>query len=233
MLIKWGAGIVDARGSMGGMTVSRNRYGAYARARIAPVNPKSPLQSAIRAIVALVTTLWLESTTQDQRDAWAVFASNVPAKNKLGEVINLSGFNQFVKSNVVAMNINAPEILDAPVLFTLPGEDPDYTSEVDTGTELITITFDDTRPWAAEDNGFMVVQMGIPVSQGIDFFDGPWRHAGFLEGNQAIPITSPLSDVSVPFPVANGQKIYTRAKILRKDGRVSDWFRFNSIVATA
>jgi len=233
MLVAYGGGILDARGSIGGQTHSRNRYGAYVRARTAPVNPQSARQSAIRSIVADVTTRWLTVLTIAQRAAWGVFASNVPAKNKLGQVINLSGFNQFTKSNVAANNAGLADIAAAPVIFDLPGEDPDFDATIDAGTEKVSVVFDDTRDWADEDEGALIVQCGIPVNSSINFFNGPWRHAGIVQGDSVTPPTSPDAAIDVPFEVADGQKVFVRAKILRADGRLSDWFRSNTIVATA
>lgn len=232
MLLKFGGIIADGRGSIGGITISRNSSGAYARARITPVNPKTALQSAIRAIVAAVTVRWLGTLSQLQRDAWKVFASNVPAKNMLGETINLSGFNQFCKSNIVANNVSLPNIDDAPVVFDLPGEDTTYTSEIDSGTGKVTIVFDDTLDWVNLDEAAMIVQMGIPVNASIGFFDGPWRHAGVILGDGTTPPTSPDATIDVPFPVGDGQRVYTQAKIILPDGRISDWFRDKSIVAS-
>lgn len=232
MLIKLGGIIADARGSIGGITLSRNSSGAYARIRVTPINPKTVLQSAIRAIVAAVTVRWLGTLTQLQRDAWKVFASNVPAKNKLGETIHLSGFNQFTKSNVVANNVGLPDIDDAPLVFDLPGEDTTYSSEVDSGTGKVTIVFDDTLSWVNADDAAMIVQMGIPVNASIGFFDGPWRHAGKILGDGTTPPTSPDATIDVPFQVGDGQQVFTRAKIILEDGRVSDWFRSKSIVAS-
>jgi len=132
----------------------------------------------------------------------------------------------------VSRNVGLPAILDAPIIFALPGEDPDYETTVDAGTGKISVAFDDTRDWVDEDDAAMVVQMGIPVNPTIQFFNGPWRHAGVLEGDGITPITSPDATIDVPFPVGDGEKVFTRAKILRADGRVSDWFRSSSIVAT-
>jgi hypothetical protein len=233
MLIKYGGGIVDARGSMAGNVFSRNRYGAYVRARTTPVNPQSGRQSAIRAIVSLVSAAWLGTLSQANRDAWGVFASNVPATNKLGEVINLSGFNQFVRSNVANLNVGGSLISAGPVIFTLPGEDTSYATAVDAGTGKITVTFDDTRDWCDEDDAYLIVQAGIPVNASVEFFDGPWRHAGSIEGDSVAAPTSPDATIDYPYEIADDQKVFTRAKIMRADGRISDWFRDDSIVATA
>ena len=233
MLVKFGGGVIDARGSIAGNVFSRNRYGNYVRARTTPINPQSGRQSAIRTIVSYVTTLWLGLLTQAQRDAWNVFASNVPTTNKLGESIFLSGFNQFVKSNIVAVNLGLAPVSAGPVIFTLPGEDTDFTAALDAGTGKISVGFDPLRDWVDEDDGALVVQAGIPVNASVQFFGGPWRHAGHVQGNLALPPTSPDATIDIPFAVADDQKVFVRAKILRADGRVSDWFRVSAIVATA
>lgn len=233
MLVKWGAGIVDGRGSIAGTTFSRNRYGAIARARTKPVNPGTDRQSAIRAKISYVAAAWLGLLSSAQRAAWGVFASNVPATNKLGEVIYLSGNNQFVKTNVAALNAGVDMILDAPTIFTLPGEDSSFDATVDAGTGKITLTFDDTRDWCDEDGACLIVQMGLPQNASIGFFNGPWRHAGAIEGDSVAPPTSPDATLNVPFSVADDQLVWVRAKILKADGRTSDWFQAVAVVATA
>lgn len=232
-LVKFGGGITQMSGSLGGNTFARNRSGNYVRARTTPINPQSQRQSVIRAIIAQLTAAWANLLDDAQRAAWAVFADNVPAKNKLGEVISLSGFNQYVKSNTVLLNAGLAVVADAPILFTLPGEDPTYATEVDAGTGIVSVTFDDTRDWVSEDTSGLVVQVGIPVSPGINFFDGPWRHAGIILGDGTTPPTSPDVSIAVPFEIGDGQKVFTRAKVVRGDGRISDWFHSNSIVASA
>lgn len=223
-LIKFGGGVVDARGSIAGNVFSRNRYGNYMRARTKPVNPQSVRQSAIRALMALISQAWFAVVSIAQRADWAVYASNVPETNKLGEVIRLSGFNQYVKSNLAAQNAGLPAIADGPSVFTKPGEDPTYAAVISEATQTIANTFDATADWANEDDAGLIVQMGIPQNDSIEFFDGPWRHAGTILGDS---VTPPVTGdpVTAPFPVVANQKIFTRARIIRADGRLGDWFR--------
>jgi len=233
MLVKYGGGILDARGSIGGQTHSRNKSGAYVRARTTPINPRSARQTAIRAKISYVAQLYRSGLSAAQKAAWAVFAANVPKTNKLGEVINHSGYNCFVSSNVASLNAGLTTILPAPTVFTMPGADPDFESTIDAGTGKLSLTFDADRDWCDEDGGALIVEMGLPQSDSIGFFNGPWRHAGVVEGDSATAPTSPDANLDVPFEVADGQKVWTRAKILRADGRLSNWFRDETIVATA
>ena len=226
MLVKWGGGITDGRGSIGGTTFSRNRYGGYARARTKPVNPNSTRQAAIRSIISSVSQNWSSLLTEAQRLAWGVFAANVPAKNKLGEVINLSGFNQYVKSNTTAINAGLDAIADGPTDYTLPGQDPTFAAVISEAAQTVACTFDDGADWCAEDGAGLIVQMGIPQGESIKFFGGPFRHAGVIEGSST---TAPTTGdtVTCPFAVTAGQEIFVRAKIIRADGRLSDWFQIS------
>lgn len=225
-LIKFGGPVIEARGSVAGTTFSRNRSGAYIRARVKPVNPNSPRQASIRAIQSSMGERWLDSASAAQRVQWGVFADNVPAKNLLGEVISLSGWNQFVKSNVTAKNAGLPQILDGPAIFTLPAQDSDVEIAVSEASQEISVTFNESRDWVDESNSGMIVEMGIPQNPTINFFVSPYRHAGLIRGDDSTAPTSPAT-VAVPFPVVEGQKIFAQTKIIRDDGRVSDWFQVN------
>ena len=227
-LIKFGGGILEMRGSIGGNVFSRNRSGAYVRARTKPVNPKTQRQSAVRALMAAVTAAWLAVVTAVQRTTWKTYASNVTSTNKLGEVINLTGFNRYVQSNMAAQNAGLPAIADGPTIFTLPGEDVLFDQLGSEATQTIDVTFDDTRDWVDEDNAGMIIQVGIPQDETIDFFDGPWRHADTILGDGTTPPTTPAT-IASPYPIAAGQKLFVRGRIIRADGRLGDWFRQNAI----
>lgn len=223
MLIKFGGGVVDARGSIAGSTFSRNRSGAYARARVKPVNPNSDRQSDIRAIMSLTSAAYLDSASSVQRAEWGVFASNMPEKNKLGEDIRLSGFNQFVKTNVAARNAGLPMVVDGPTIFTKPGEDINFEASGSEATQQASIIFSDSSAWVDEDDSAMIIQIGIPQNASINFFDGPWRHAGIIRGNLASPPTSPAT-IALPYPSVEGQKLWVRGRLIFDDGRLGDWF---------
>jgi hypothetical protein len=228
-LVKFGGGVVQMSGSIGGTTYGRNRYGNIARARTTPVNANTARQSAIRAIMSSVSQSWFSILTASQRAAWGVYASNVAATNKLGEVIYLSGYNQFIKSNVAAQNAGLAAISDAPTIFTLPGEDTSFAVEISVASQELSVTVDDTDDWLDEVGGAIIVQMGMPQNDSIEFFGGPYRHADSIDGDATTPPTIPAI-IACPFPVAADQKVWTRGRIIRADGRLSDWFRVNSIV---
>ncbi len=223
-LIQLGGGILDARGSIGGQVFSRNRSGNYIRARITPVNPRSPRQNVIRAVIQTLANAWSAVLTQAQRDAWEVYAANIVRQNKLGAQIKLTGFNHYVRSNAPRLQSGDPRVDDGPLDLTLPGADPTFAAIVDEATQLITVTFDDTLPWANQDDGSMFVSMSLPATQGTNFIGGPFRRAGKIIGATALPPTSP-APIAVPFPVGANQEVAVQARISEVDGRLSDFFR--------
>ena len=62
-LLKYSSLITGASGSIGGLTLSRNRTGNYGRARTKPVNPNTILQVAARSRIEQRTQHWRVTTT--------------------------------------------------------------------------------------------------------------------------------------------------------------------------
>lgn len=228
-LVSFGGGILEMRGSIGANTFARNKSGAYVRARTKPINPNTDRQSVVRANMSLVSKSWFDSASGAQRIEWETFAKNMPETNKLGQVMNLSGFNQFVRSNLAAKNAGFPSLLDGPASFVKPGEDPLMTAVGDEASQEVNVTFDDNRDWVDIDEAGMIVQVGIPQNPSVSFFNGPWRHAGVIEGDSGAPPTTPAT-IASPWPIVENQRIWVRCSIILDDGRLSDWFQHNSLV---
>ena len=229
MLVQYGGGILDARGSIGGQTASRNRFGNYFRARITPVNPQSPRQNAIRAIIQLLAQAWSNTLTQAQRDQWEVYAGNIVRQNALGAQIFLTGFNHYIRSNAPILQALDTRVDDGPFILSLPPGDPQMVGTVDEAGQQISVAFDDTLDWVDQDDGHMFIYMSEPKRAGTNFIGGPFRFAGAIDGDSTTPPTSPTV-LTVPFPVAETQVVVVRARISEDDGRLSDLFRSQSTV---
>jgi len=220
-LVKFGGGITQMSGSIAGNTFARNRYGNYVRARTKPVNPNTAAQGAIRSAVSWCTERWRNTLSGIQRVAWGNYADAVAMKNKLGESTFLSGFNQFVRSNVEAKRQGLTPYDDGPTVLSLPSKDPTLAATLDSVTQKIAMIFDDTMPWCDEDGSYMFVYMGRPQSQTRNFFGGPWKYAGLITGSSTAPPSSgELLDA--PFTLTNGQKVFLYARIVRADGRMTE-----------
>lgn len=214
----------EMRGSMGGTTASRNRYGQYLRQRSVPVNPNSARQLTVRGVWQALAFTWTNILTQVQRDAWDLYGENVDWLNKLGQVIKLTGYAHFQRSNGAIAAASGATVSAGPTNFTLPGADITFAATISEATQLISVVFDNTLPWANQDAGHMLVHMAQPRSASRLFIGGPTRTAGKIDGNLAVPPTSPQT-IAVPFAVAATQNTEVLARLIEDDGRVSTLFR--------
>ncbi len=229
-LIKFGGGIVQMSGSIAGNTFARNRYGNYVRARTKPTNPNTAAQVAVRASLAQLTVRWSQTLTAGQRTAWNLYAANVVMTNKLGESMNLSGFNHYIRSNSFRSRSAAPIIDDGPVIFEIPEADPAFAITASEATQIVTVAYDDGLAWADEDDAWLSIYQGSPQNAQRNFFGGPWRLMSLVQGVNAAPPASPLAATAV-FAIAENQRDWVYARIGRADGRLSAPFRADVFVA--
>ena len=223
-LVKYGGGIIGMSGSIAGNTFARNRSGNYVRSRTKPVNPRSALQSLVRAAISLMTVRWAVTLSGAQRIAWNLFAANVGMKNKLGETINLSGFNHYIRSNSLLSRSGLTIVDDAPITFELPAADPTFAITASQAAQTLIVTYDAALAWLNEDGGFLYIFQGAPQNTQRIFFGGPWRFIGHVSGVDPAGPAGP-AEIAAAFPIGEGQKMWAYARIQRADGRVSEVFR--------
>lgn len=229
-LIKYGGGIVQMSGSVAGNTHARNRFGNYMRARTKPVNPNSARQVTMRAFLTFLAEEWRETLTPVQRDAWNTYAAAVNWLNKLGESVNLTGFNHYLRANTIIADIGGTQVDDGPSNLNLPAQDGTLSCVASVATQAFTITFDDTMDWAGEDDGYLYILFGQPQNATRNFFNGPWRGSSNFPGNTAVPFTSPAVVASL-FTLTLGQRADIKLRIIRADGRASGDFSVFTTVA--
>jgi hypothetical protein len=212
----------QASGSIAGIVYSHNRGGLYTRARSVPVNPNTVQQQAVRNAMLTLSTRWQGVLTSAQRTEWETYAINVPLVGPTGDTRNVGGIGMYNRSNVVRVQSGLSVIDPGPVVMSLPTFTiPTLT--VAAATDLITVTFTNTDGWAGEVGGAMLVYASRPQSPTINFFKGPYRYAGRINGAVSPP-TSPAT-IALPFPVTVGNRIFLKVEVVRADGRLSSPFR--------
>ena len=229
-LVKFGGGITQMSGRIAGNVFARNRGGNYVRAGTIPVNPNSPQQVIVRAVLAQLMVRWAQTLTPAQRIAWETYANAVAVVNRLGESIKLSGVNHYIRSNSLLLRAGDPVVDDGPTVLALPDQDPTIAITASVAAGTISVAFNDALNWAIIDDGHMHVFMGRPQNPTRNFFGGPWRIADTLDGNTAIPLVSPQV-VTPPFTLVEGQKIWVQFRIQEPDSRLSNLFRDDALVA--
>ena len=207
-------------GSVDGCTFSHNRGGRYMRARTIPTDPKTANQMDMRSVLSLVSGVWSGTLTQAQRDAWNVYASNVTVTNALGDQIQISGANMFMRGNIPRKQagIGLGYALDAPVIFDKGNFTPVVVTA--TATNAISVAFTTSDPWVDEDDAALLVYVSKPVNPAINYYSGPYRSAGPILGDATTPPASPAALTS-SYAFAAGQKLFFRVRATRDDGRLS------------
>lgn len=222
-----GGTVAAVSGSVGGVTYSRNRGGAYMRTRAIPVDPGSTFQNAVRFLVAQLTSRWLDTLTASQRAAWDNYALNVELPNPLGAPRNVGGLAMYVRSNVPrlqASETNFPRVDDAPVIFNLGDFTHPSLGNASEAAQTADVVFENTDDWANEDEAGMLIYGSRAQNPSRNFFKGPYRFAHNVLGDAVTAPTSPAS-VTWPFPFVATQKVFAQVRVTRADGRLSSPFR--------
>ena len=218
-------------GKIGGIVASHNAGGAYFRLATVPTNPNTLFQQAVRTAVAALTVAWQDTLTQPQRDAWDVYGKNVLITNRIGEQVNISGLAHFVRSNVGRLQNSLTSIVAAPTRFNLGQFAKGNANAASQAAQSVDVIFGATipvDPWISEAGSYMFVYVSRPQNSGINFFKGPYRLAGALQGDP-IPPVSPFV-VTAPFSITDGTRVFVRTVVAYADGRFTTPIFTNALV---
>jgi hypothetical protein len=232
MLIK-GLLASEMSGSLAGITASHNRGGQYFRARAIPVNPSSVFQQVIRGAMSSLAIRWTNTLTQPQREAWNVYAANVPVTDRLGASRKLTGLNWFAACNTprIQAGVILPTVyIDAaPIVMTNADLTPPTIVSATAATEIVSVAFTNTDTWATAVGGALLVYCGIPQSPGMLSYKGPYRYSGKIPG-AVVPPVSPLPITSA-YPFGVGNRVHVQFRAITADGRISPSFRLSALGA--
>jgi len=202
-LIKYGGGIVQMSGSIAGNTHARNRFGNYMRARTKPVNPNTARQVTARSRLALLAEDWREVLSDAQRIAWNTYAAGVSWLNGLGEVVHLTGFNMFCRTNAAYMQVSSRQNT-APVILSTEG-----------GAGMLISIGDPQNPTRSFFGGPWRYHGWI---------------GGTIPGPTSSPDGPTAVDC---FTLSEGARVWVKANIIRADGRLSTPFEAPSVLVGA
>ncbi len=222
----------QASGSIDGLTASHNRGGRYFRARAIPTDPATAFQIVMRNALATFSQRWANVLTPAERAAWDLYGVNVPVVDVQGDPINLTGQQWYIGSNSPRQQADIANlgIIDAgPTNFTRAGLTQPSIGNISAGGNSLDLTFDLTDPWLDQDAGGLIIRISRPQNASVNFFKGPYRFAGIVNGNLATPPTSPQS-ITLPFPVAAGQNLFAELRSVEEDGRSSATFPVDGVV---
>lgn len=221
-------------GSVGGTTFSRNRGGMYIRARTIPTDPGTAPQLAARNALKIAVGEWTNTLTAANRTSWDIYALNTPVTSKLGDPINLSGQQMFVRSAAFALRIDpaqttVPYSASGPIIFDLGDSGLVSFGDFNTATN-VDVNFAAGEDWVDTDGSALGIFTSRQQNASKTFFKGPYQFAANVLGNSTTPPSSPAG-VEMPFAVDNTQKLFGQARLFNSDGRLSTVVRFDVIVS--
>jgi hypothetical protein len=106
---------VPQTGKQGPTVAVLTRYGQILRQYVKPKDPHSPAQMRIRSNLGRVSARW-RVLTPEQRQAWALAASEAKSRPRLGKSTALSGCQFFIKINCARAAIGLEPLADPPAL---------------------------------------------------------------------------------------------------------------------
>lgn len=147
-------------GSQAGTTASRNRFGQYLRTRAIPVQPRTPKQTGVRALMAIGSSAW-RSQTAPVQTAWNDYAAQISRSDSLGSSYSPTGAELFTGA-VIALG--EPAIEDPPSVlpnYFLQVTAVNYTDPTPGPEELAFVSA------ATSADNFVLVETSGPISPGI------------------------------------------------------------------
>ena len=226
MLIRTGFG-GQLSGSVGGVVASHNKGGQYLRNRSIPTNPNSGQQQRARNDFSSASIGW-RSLTSLQRAAWESYAAGTPVLNRLGESINVSGFNMYVRTNAFRLQCGAAVLAAAPTTpgaSSLGGIVSSALSAAD-GMTFVTVGADALGP--------VFTSMGPAISPGVLSFKGPysgWATAATMLATGFVDLADTLSPLRYGTPLV-GERRPIRVTGSDANGRLSNVYEAIVTVVT-
>lgn len=112
--LRYGAIVLDTRGSIGGVTFSASKQSATARSRVSRRSPDTPPNAAQKNYFGGVPTLWNTTLTDGQRDDWIALAATIDYTDVFGNTYHVSGINLFTQVNARRHMAGLAPLTDAP-----------------------------------------------------------------------------------------------------------------------
>jgi len=224
-LLKYSAVVGEASGKAGGVIFSRNKGGNYIRGWSMPTDPRTSRQLAQRAKLSLLTNQWSNNLTEANRQSWVNSAelADHQVTNRFGEAKNLSGFQYFIKMNLIALTLGEPILLQSPGVKLLPMLTSGSVAVSATTGLTITLTYDDQAPFNSNEAFIISMSSSAPagrkpgtvkVLKTVKDVDDP---VVTVLGNVLTMVISPADIAAAGLTLTTGGKVAVQTRITRTD----------------
>ena len=199
--------VADMRNKLNGTVFSKNRYGAYTRTKVTPVNPQTTFQTSVRTNFGTTSAAW-RGITQAQRNAWIAQAQFFPIIDIFGNSKVLSGQALYQQLNRNLFTAGQSAISAPPSPAAIPTFFAVSVASSVAGADIITVNV------ATVPAGHTCIVAVTPgLTPGIQFAKNRFRVLGtFTATASAITITTAYR-ARFGTPVA-GNKLFVRVYLI-------------------
>lgn len=183
--IKLGTIVVGIRGTVGGLLLSSNLGGPYARIWSKGSNPRKPLQTSARTVFGGQATAWAGIDGAVRAD-WGVWAA-APAQartNSLGLSYNMSGFNALVSNTRNMISVGRTPSTAAPTL-TKPTAPAGLTCTIEGHPTTCTLSWS-VNPFGASYD--CIIECSLATGPGATVARGPWKQVYTAQSPSSSPV---------------------------------------------
>lgn len=222
-LIEYTGIVNQIRGKLNGSVFNKAKGGFTVQSKQHPNQGLSPAQAQRRAMFSSVQRSW-KTLTADQFSKASQSAVNNPTTDRFGNEVVLSGYNHWVKLNLIRSQIGLPLLEDIlthpalPVAFTLSPVNLVFDTDIN-GFSLLNIETVADVTIANTEDVVLLAYVSKPVSRGVGSYDSRWyfgAHLSFSSGAFAGPslALNLLGDIRLdyflPYP---GQVVFVKFDI--------------------
>jgi len=211
-------------GSCGDVTASRNAHGSFLRSRTTPTNPATARQNTVRTQFRNMRGTYAGRTTAAQKDAWETYARSVPVRGRLGDRIYITGWNWFIRINQPRLTSGLPFILSPPTDLSAAWTSP-CQFKFTRSPALVSISRPVNDDWWPEAGAIYYHAVTTDYPPSVRRFQPPWLFLGIKTATGPAVVTFAL-----PTTPTTGNRIFTRYRLQRLDGRITPWYRADGIV---
>lgn len=208
--------IAQASGSLAGATFSRNKGGAYMRARVRGTNPNTLLQSRARSSLSRFASAFA-GLTAAQRATWEQYAEEAVHVNALGDAITQTGISLYIASNTLLELGGLSPVDVAPVGTTRPSSTLTFNAVATYDVSSVAFSLSEVAVENAGSGGTLILQSSPTLTPGQQSFKQRYRTAAFFDGS-----VTPVSTATGAYAYAAGSQFACRLRYIRNDGAFSE-----------
>lgn len=206
------------RGKLNGSVLNKSRTIATMQSKQQPPKGVRGFQSENRQLFSYAQRKWKDLTSV-QRIGWGVAASNNPSRNRFGDQVILSGYNQFIKAFMLADYANTPFNFTA---YTAPAPVERFSLNVirdvgfrSSGSKGTSLRFEIDNYELPFSTGYAYIfEVSLPVSAGVTSYHGRWVNVTGSSTDDGIPyLVDSLLGLYYPIP-QEGQRVLWRARLI-------------------